>query len=194
MGIAALAARPLSLGEGDAIRYSFCTLVTDLDEYSAMVDAFTHKGFASPDCEYLYADNTQGNVFDAFTAYNRFPFGGSRSIHRALPPGHPAADRRPRRPRTATRCTDRARPALGPCAATAGRRTTAGTSIASRTATASSFTAAARFPVKVMSLDENLMIVRREANLALSRGPGRIPLVRRRSFASWPICSAGPPT
>ena len=55
-----------------SIAYSFCTLVTDPAEYRLMVDAFVSKGFTSADCEFLYVDNSTGNRFDAFRAYNHF--------------------------------------------------------------------------------------------------------------------------
>ncbi len=37
-----------------------------------MVDSFVAGGFLPEDCEFLYCDNSSGNRFDAFTAYNHF--------------------------------------------------------------------------------------------------------------------------
>ena len=55
--------------------YSICTLVTDRKEYEAFVDSCVEKGFTLEDCEFLYADNTAGNRYDAYAAYNAFLLG-----------------------------------------------------------------------------------------------------------------------
>lgn len=52
--------------------YSICTLVTRKAEYEEMLDSFLKKGFDEKSCEYLYADNTKSNTFDAFLAINLF--------------------------------------------------------------------------------------------------------------------------
>lgn len=52
--------------------FSICTLVTNMDEYQGMLTSFLNSGFTSDFCEYLYVDNTQGNTFDAFSAINKF--------------------------------------------------------------------------------------------------------------------------
>lgn len=53
-------------------RFSICTLVTRPGEYAEMVDSFVSHGFTPHDCEYLYLDNSQSNRFDAFRGYNLF--------------------------------------------------------------------------------------------------------------------------
>ncbi|MDB5025771.1 MAG: putative transrane protein of unknown function [Mucilaginibacter sp.] len=53
-------------------QYAICTLVTDLDEYSRMLDSFIAAGFTPDDCEYRYIDNTNGNTFDAYQGINQF--------------------------------------------------------------------------------------------------------------------------
>ena len=52
--------------------YAICTLVTNWDEYSRMLDSFIAAGFTTDDCEYRYADNTNGNSFDAYQGINQF--------------------------------------------------------------------------------------------------------------------------
>ena len=52
--------------------YSICTLVTDRTEYDEMVISFIDSGFSAERCEYLYADNTKSNTLDAYAAINRF--------------------------------------------------------------------------------------------------------------------------
>ncbi len=53
-------------------KYSICTMVTDLAEYNEMKDSFIKAGFGEADCQFLYADNSEVNQFDAFRAINRF--------------------------------------------------------------------------------------------------------------------------
>lgn len=56
----------------DKVRYSICTLVNKEDEYDTMVRSFMAKGFREPDCEFLYLDNTGANRFDGFSGNNLF--------------------------------------------------------------------------------------------------------------------------
>lgn len=55
-----------------AFEFTICTLVTRKGEYAEMLDSFVSSGFTSDNCEFLYADNTQGNQFDAYKAFNLF--------------------------------------------------------------------------------------------------------------------------
>lgn len=52
--------------------YSVCTLVNDREAYEAAVRSLRDGGFREPDCEFLYLDNTRGNAYEAFAAYNLF--------------------------------------------------------------------------------------------------------------------------
>lgn len=52
--------------------FSICTLVTRKQEYNEMLKSFTDKGFSAVNSEFLFADNTEKNQFDAFTAINIF--------------------------------------------------------------------------------------------------------------------------
>ena len=52
-------------------QFSICCIVSDLQEYSTMRQSFETSGFTHS-CEYIIADNTQGNIFDAYQAINRF--------------------------------------------------------------------------------------------------------------------------
>lgn len=54
------------------IKYSICTLVTSETEYSEMIRSFELAGFSKLNTEYLYADNTKNNSFDAYEAYRKF--------------------------------------------------------------------------------------------------------------------------
>ncbi|MBY0440526.1 MAG: hypothetical protein K2Q25_00030 [Mycobacteriaceae bacterium] len=53
-------------------RFSICTLVTRHNEYAEMVQSFVDHGFSPTDCEYFYIDNSESNQFDAFRGYNLF--------------------------------------------------------------------------------------------------------------------------
>lgn len=64
--------RKLDISEKFNYTYSVCTLVTDLTEYNEMVASFIEAGFETEECEFIYADNTNGNEFEAFKAINRF--------------------------------------------------------------------------------------------------------------------------
>ena len=52
--------------------FSICTLVTRREEYLEMVESFIHAGFDRESCEFLYLDNSEKNEWDAFRAYNHF--------------------------------------------------------------------------------------------------------------------------
>ena len=48
--------------------YSVCTIVNDMAEYELMKLTFINCGFTAPSAEYIYFDNTAGNRYDAYTA------------------------------------------------------------------------------------------------------------------------------
>ena len=58
--------------EAQRVRFSICTLVTNWDEYREMVASFERRGFVGPDVEYLYLDNAHGNRHEAYGGYNVF--------------------------------------------------------------------------------------------------------------------------
>jgi len=53
-------------------RFSVCTLVTDWGQYRTMLATFQSKGFVAPDTEFLYLDNSVGNYFDGYSGLNLF--------------------------------------------------------------------------------------------------------------------------
>jgi hypothetical protein len=57
--------------ESPAFLFSICSIITNLEEYEEMKRSFEQCGFTQ-DCEYLAADNTKQNQFDAYVAINRF--------------------------------------------------------------------------------------------------------------------------
>jgi hypothetical protein len=65
-------AKEVSKTKGHKLQYSVCTLVTNLQEYHEMLDTFASSGFNNSFCEFLYIDNSAENQFDAFAGLNHF--------------------------------------------------------------------------------------------------------------------------
>lgn len=53
------------------LKFSICTIVNNMDEYSLMQNSFKQSGFLN-DCEYIIADNTKENEFDAYESISHF--------------------------------------------------------------------------------------------------------------------------
>lgn len=53
-------------------RFSICTLVSKPAQYQEMVDSFISAGFDTTFCEYLCIDNTEANIYDGYSGLNRF--------------------------------------------------------------------------------------------------------------------------
>ena len=51
---------------GPNVRYTIGTLVTNPQQYADMRASFEAGGFSGDDCEYIVVDNTQGNTADAY--------------------------------------------------------------------------------------------------------------------------------
>jgi len=64
--------RKIEIESNFKIQYSICTLVTDQIQYGEMMESFIKAGFSVDDCEFIIADNTRANDFDAYSAINRF--------------------------------------------------------------------------------------------------------------------------
>ncbi len=54
-----------------SFKFSICTIVNEIGEYEIMKSLFEEKGFID-DCEYIIADNSMQNEFDAYQAISRF--------------------------------------------------------------------------------------------------------------------------
>ena len=52
--------------------YSICTIVSRIDDYSEMQRSFISHGFDRESTQFIVADNSRENSFDAFSAYNLF--------------------------------------------------------------------------------------------------------------------------
>ncbi len=52
--------------------FSVCTLVTNIPEYQEMRGSFLTSGFTADICEYIFIDNSMQNTYDAYAGLNRF--------------------------------------------------------------------------------------------------------------------------
>jgi hypothetical protein len=148
-------------------RFSICTLVTRHDEYERMLESCRQAGFGD-DCEYLHVDNSEGNAYEAYRAFNLFL---QRAQGRYVIVCHQDVELRHDRradleqriaevealdPRWAlignAGCIDLEHRAIWISDGPSGRFYSRGE----------------RFPQRVQSLDENFILVRKDANLAVS--------------------------
>jgi hypothetical protein len=155
---------PASLEDGEPT-YSICTMVTRHDEYEAMVASFRAGGF--DDAEFLHVDNSSKNVADAYTALNLFLAEARRPYlilcHQDI---LLLEDGRQRLDQLVAELS-----AKHPKWALAGN---AGVTPGGRQAIritdphGSNQARGGPFPVRAAALDENFIVARRSANLALS--------------------------
>lgn len=146
--------------------YSVCTIVSDTDQYEAMRASFRKAGF-DRDCEYLKVDNSGGNVLDGYQAVNRF-LAEARGRYVAIVHQDVRA-RYDRRADLDARLAEL--DALDPAWAVAGNA--GGIGFARLAMRISDPHGADQRvgdpPCRVTGLDENFIIVRREAGLSVRR-------------------------
>jgi len=148
------------------IKFSICTLVTDLREYAEMVDSFVAHGFDSSDCEYLYINNVGENESEAYGGYNTFLLEARGDLivlcHQdvlLLADGRRELEIRI----SELEALDPSWALCGNCGGQAPGR------LAIRISDPSGENQrTGNFPARVTALDENFIVARRQANLALS--------------------------
>lgn len=157
--------RKLEVKNSFRFQYSICTLVTDQIQYQEMMESFTKGGFHSNECEFLFADNTRTNEFDAYSAINRFlqEARGKYIIicHQDILIEH---DKEPVL-KNRLEELDKLDSSWG-IAGNAGAKNLYHTPIV--ITEHGNLFRRGTFPSKVSSLDENFLLVRAEANLAVS--------------------------
>lgn len=147
-------------------KFSICTLVTRTDEYAEMVQSFRDAGF-DKDCEFLFFDNSESNIVEAYSACNRFLNSASGEFiilcHQDILLNY---DRRAdlELKLAGLQALD---PFWGVCGNAGGAG--AGRRFARISDPHGDDQRRGSFPACVASLDENFIVVRRDANLALSR-------------------------
>lgn len=154
----------------DAPRFSICTMVTRWDEYHGCVESFRARGFDDACCEFLLIDNSASNVADAYTATNEF-LQSARGDYVVLchqdvvllQDGRAELDR-------SIAALDALDPHWGLCG-NAGHTDDGWPAIciSHPHGEGEQEIAGGPFPTRVVSLDENFIVVRRAANLAVSR-------------------------
>lgn len=148
-------------------QYAICTLVTNWDEYGRMLDSFIAAGFTTDESEYRYADNTNGNSFDAYKGINQFLQNADAKYiiicHQDI------LLKFDKRADLEHRLADLDR--LDNNWAVVGNAGTNNLYLESMKITHADMVCVEKgvLPSKVRSLDENFLLVKRSANLALSR-------------------------
>jgi len=150
------------------LTYSFCTLVTDFREYTTMLESFASKGFSVNDCEFLYLDNTRGNAHDAYSGYNLLM---RRARGKYIVLCHQdielIGDERIKLDNLLAELTN-FDPYWALCG-NSGADENGHLTIRISDPYGKNRKVGGPYPSKVVSLDENFIIVRRDANLGLSR-------------------------
>jgi hypothetical protein len=149
------------------LAFSICTLVTDATAYAAMRESFAAHGFTADRAEYLFLDNTAGNRWDAYAGIPVL-LAGARGRHvilchqdvRLIGDGAAALAER-------LAALDR----LAPCWAVAGNagRTAQGGWAMRISDPHGEDVRRGALPARVTSLDENFLVLRRDAPVGLSR-------------------------
>lgn len=149
-------------------RYSICTMVTRWDEYAKTLKSFRDNGFDETDCEYLTIDNSIRNIADAYIATNEF-------LRCAMAPRIILVHQDVLLIRDGRRELDsaldelsRVDPNWGLCG-NAGHAENGWPSICLSHPYREEHIVGGPFPCRVVSLDENFIVVKRDANLAVSR-------------------------
>lgn len=147
------------------MQYSFCTLVTQDDQYKDMVSSFQARGFDTPDCEFLYADNTSDNSYDGFSGLNALVNAAKGRIIILIHQDILAIDNRAQLDRVLQNLT-----AHDPTWAVAGNAgTTAELKPCRRmTSTMGYNETIGSLPASIETLDENLLILRADARIGFS--------------------------
>lgn len=149
------------------IRYSICTFVTRHSQYNEMVESFVRHGFSYDDCEYLYIDNSEKNHYEAYAGVNKF-LTVARGIYTIICHQDVLLIQDGRKRLDAViEELDRLDPNWGVCGNAGGIHPGRLALRVTDPHGDDQFTE--RLPVKVSGLDENFLVVRRKANLAVSR-------------------------
>lgn len=56
----------------EQLLFSICTLATNLEEYAQMRESFQNAGFNEENSEFIYIDNSSHNKYDGYSGLNRF--------------------------------------------------------------------------------------------------------------------------
>jgi hypothetical protein len=149
-----------------SFKYSICTLVTNKEEYAEMVDSFIKAGFEELFCEYLYVDNSATNKYEAYLGINKFLSAAKGKYiivcHQDILLNHDRIDK-------LEKCIDAINKQdpdwgiLGNAGGVDFKKNVYKVGYKS-----GEIHTEGSLPAKVKSLDENFLLIKNEANLALS--------------------------
>jgi hypothetical protein len=159
--------KPVNISDikDQGIVYSICTLVNQFGQYEDLVKSFIEHGFDYDDCEYIYIDNSDKNQYEAYRGINKFlTTANGRYIvicHQdvLLIDGRQKLD-------AVLRELDRIDPSWGVCGNGGG--VYPGRLALRLTDPHGDNQFTEPLPQRVSGLDENFLVVRRDANLAVS--------------------------
>ncbi len=147
--------------------YSICTIVNDFEEYQLMKNSFEQCGFTDG-CEYIVADNSNGNCFDAYQAIKSFLQQSQAKYLIAVHQDVRCIDNR----KQLEKCIDElfiTDQYWGIC----GNAGSHGYHESVMYITnAGKISKSHRLPAKVNSLDENLLIINKASNITVSANKG----------------------
>lgn len=149
-----------------SIQFSVCTLVNDFVEYAEMLESFKKAGFSDDCTEFIYIDNSKSNKYEAFSGLNRFlqEAKGEYIIlcHQDILLKYDNKQVLVKRLEE----LEQKDPSWGLAGNAGGYKIRHFSIKISEASGMHQYTK--QFPVRVKSLDENFIIVKRKANLALS--------------------------
>ncbi len=154
------------LSAAQTLAFSICTLVTRPEEYDEMRASFESHGFVGADCEYLYLDNSKTNAYSAYSGLNLFlSVARGRLIILCHQDIELLVDDRASLERT-TNQLSQLDPTWAVCGNSGG--VWPGGLAIRLTDPHGHNRRTMPLPARVDALDENFIVVRRDANLALS--------------------------
>lgn len=154
-------------GATDA-EFSICIMLTNWEEYGECLTSFLSNGFDEKTCEYIVLDNSDGNKADAYVALNEFL---QASTGKYVIICHQDIQLIQHDRNHLQRCIkelDDFDPAWAVCG-NAGCTSDGWPVICISHPHRETDIQGLPFPRRVVSLDENFLVIRRAANLALSR-------------------------
>jgi hypothetical protein len=143
-------------------------LVTNLDQYRTLVASLQDHGFTADVAEFIYIDNSRSNRLEAFAACNRFlELAKGEYVILCHQDISLLADGRERLDACIRELEDL--DDTWALCGNAGRRTDGTLVTRISDPYGDDQRSSLRYPVRVMSLDENFIVAKKRANLALSR-------------------------
>ncbi len=147
------------------IAFTICTLVTDISEYQVMLESFEKAGFNSTNSEFLHIDNSTVNTYDAYSGGNLFI---SKARGKYIIICHQDVEILDTRDKLES-CLDELNKIDNTWAICGNAGAVAPNYVVYHIAYPDNkLMSKGRFPIQVKSLDENFLLIRKEAMLSFS--------------------------